>query len=117
MNNKHTSRVALITGASQGLGLSVARQYARHGLGLILTARRGELLDRVLAAELEGSGVRVVVLDPGDMNTEMHRAAEPGVDLSHLPEPEQVASAFVQLLQHQAAFARIQAQGKVDAAI
>jgi NAD(P)-dependent dehydrogenase (short-subunit alcohol dehydrogenase family) len=42
-----------------------------------------EHLSRILAAELEGSGVRVYVVDPGDMNTAMHRAAEPGVDLSH----------------------------------
>jgi NAD(P)-dependent dehydrogenase (short-subunit alcohol dehydrogenase family) len=46
---------------------------------------------RVLARELEGTGVRVLVVDPGDMNTEMHRLAEPGVDLSHLPLPEDVA--------------------------
>jgi short-subunit dehydrogenase len=46
---------------------------------------------RVLAAELEGSGVRVLVLDPGDMNTEMHALAEPGVDLSHLKTPDEVA--------------------------
>ena len=44
-----------------------------------------EHLSRVLAAELEGSGVRVDVVDPGDMNTQMHREAEPGVDLSGLP--------------------------------
>ena len=25
------------------------------------------------------------------MNTEMHRLAEPGVDLSHLPDPSSVA--------------------------
>jgi NAD(P)-dependent dehydrogenase (short-subunit alcohol dehydrogenase family) len=46
---------------------------------------------RILAAELEGSGVRVFVLDPGDMNTEMHALAEPGIDLSHLDDPEDVA--------------------------
>jgi short-subunit dehydrogenase len=46
---------------------------------------------RILAAELEGSGVRVLVLDPGDMNTEMHALAEPGIDLSHLKDPNEVA--------------------------
>src|SRR5579859_2033786 len=34
-----TTHVALITGASRGLGLEVARAYARRGLRLILTAR------------------------------------------------------------------------------
>ena len=69
-----------------------------------------EHLSRVLAAELEGSGVRVYIVDPGDMNTAMHQAAEPGVDLSHLPGPEVVAPAFVQLLDEPAAFGRFEAQ-------
>ncbi len=58
-----------------------------------------EHLSRVLAAELEGSGVRVYVVDPGDMNTQMHREAEPGVDLSHLPGPEVSAPAFLRLVE------------------
>lgn len=61
-----------------------------------------EQLSRVLAAELEGSGIRVYVVDPGDMNTEMHRAAEPGVDLSHLPGPEVPAPALVWLIEQAA---------------
>jgi short-subunit dehydrogenase len=48
-------------------------------------------MSRILEKELEGSGVRVLVIDPGDMNTEMHRLTEPGVDLSHLPDPSSVA--------------------------
>ena len=69
-----------------------------------------EHLSRVLAAELEGSGVRVFVVDPGDMDTAMHRAAEPGVGLSHLPTPDRVAPAFVRLLDEEAAFGRFEAQ-------
>jgi NAD(P)-dependent dehydrogenase (short-subunit alcohol dehydrogenase family) len=70
-----------------------------------------EHLSRVLAAELEGSGVRVYVVDPGDMNTQMHRDAEPGVDLSHLPGPAVVAPAIVDLLEHETApFGRYEAQ-------
>jgi NAD(P)-dependent dehydrogenase (short-subunit alcohol dehydrogenase family) len=69
-----------------------------------------EHLSRVLAAELEGSGVRVHVVDPGDMDTAMHRAAEPGADLSHLPGPEVVAPAFVRLLDEPAPFGRFEAQ-------
>jgi NAD(P)-dependent dehydrogenase (short-subunit alcohol dehydrogenase family) len=70
-----------------------------------------EQLSRVLAAELEGSGVRVYTVDPGDMNTQMHREAEPGVDLSHLPCPEAAAAAFLYLVQDEtSAFDRIEAQ-------
>jgi NAD(P)-dependent dehydrogenase (short-subunit alcohol dehydrogenase family) len=56
-------------------------------------------LSRVLAAELAGTGVRVYAVDPGDMNTAMHREAEPGVDLSHLPDPAESAPAFVRLVE------------------
>jgi NAD(P)-dependent dehydrogenase (short-subunit alcohol dehydrogenase family) len=69
-----------------------------------------EHLSRVLAAELEGSGIRVFVVDPGDMDTAMHRAAEPGADLSHLVTPDVVAPAFVQLLDETTPFGRFEAQ-------
>jgi hypothetical protein len=45
------------------------------------------------------------------MNTQMHRDAEPGVDLSHLPAPAVSAPAFVRLVEDETApFARIEAQ-------
>ena len=69
-----------------------------------------EHMSRVLAAELDGSGVRVFVVDPGDMNTEMHRLAEPGIDLSHLADAGEVAPAIVDLFDDSRAFARIEAQ-------
>ena len=61
-----------------------------------------EHLSRTLIAELEGSGVRVLLVDPGDMNTEMHRLAEPGIDLSRLPHPKEVAPGLVSLLEDEA---------------
>jgi NAD(P)-dependent dehydrogenase (short-subunit alcohol dehydrogenase family) len=241
MNTSASSRVALISGSSQGLGLHVARLYAEHGIDLILTARHAEPLEaarqelaqrtrvvalpgdvadpshlsrlvstgfdafgridilinnaselgpspmpellrleapdfarildvnlvaplrliqhvvpamrvrreglivnvtsdagveayptwggygaskaalehlsRVLANELEGTGIRVYIVDPGDMDTAMHRAAEPGVDLSHLPTPDRVAPAFVQLLDATAPFGRFEAQHLLRAPI
>lgn len=70
-----------------------------------------EHLSRVLAVELEGSGVRVYIVDPGDMNTQMHREAEPDADLSHLPGPEVVAPVLVQIIeQERAPFGRFEAQ-------
>ncbi len=70
-----------------------------------------EHLSRTLAVELEGSGVRILVVDPGDMNTAMHALAEPGVDLSNLPHPSQVAPAIVELLENETLGAlRYQAQ-------
>jgi NAD(P)-dependent dehydrogenase (short-subunit alcohol dehydrogenase family) len=50
---------------------------------------------RILAAEMPE--MRVLVVDPGDMNTEMHALAEPGVDLSHLPSPDEVAPRILEM--------------------
>jgi NAD(P)-dependent dehydrogenase (short-subunit alcohol dehydrogenase family) len=77
-----------------------------------------EHVSRTLAVELEETGVRVYVVDPGDMDTEMHRLAEPGVDLSDLPGPSAAAPAFVSLIEHETApFARVQAQSFAPAGI
>jgi NAD(P)-dependent dehydrogenase (short-subunit alcohol dehydrogenase family) len=57
-----------------------------------------EHLARTFAAELADTNVRVIAIDPGDMDTHMHRLAEPGVDLSHLAKPEAVAPAIVDLI-------------------
>lgn len=51
---------------------------------------------RVLA--LEEPALRSWSFDPGDMRTELHASAEPGVDLSHLPLPEDVVPSLLRLL-------------------
>lgn len=54
-----------------------------------------EGLTRTWAAELEGTNVHIFAVDPGDMNTEMHRAALPEDDPAELLDPVDVAEAFV----------------------
>src|ERR671914_2592778 len=77
-----------------------------------------EQLSRVLAVELEGSGVRVYIVDPGDMDTQMHREAEPDVDLSQLPGPQVPAPVFQYLVEQETApSGRFEAQALVQAAI
>jgi NAD(P)-dependent dehydrogenase (short-subunit alcohol dehydrogenase family) len=48
-------------------------------------------LGRIWAAELEGSGVRTLSIDPGEMDTDMHRAALPDADPATLARPGDVA--------------------------
>ncbi len=48
-------------------------------------------LSRVWAAELDGTGVRFVALDPGEMDTAMHAAAVPDADRTALARPAAVA--------------------------
>jgi NAD(P)-dependent dehydrogenase (short-subunit alcohol dehydrogenase family) len=55
-------------------------------------------LARVWAAELAGTGVRVVSIDPGDMDTPMHAAAIPDADPSTLARPDDVAARIADLL-------------------
>lgn len=66
-------RAALVTGASSGIGVELARQLARRGHHLILVARRKAEMD-ALAEELATPRVRVEVL-PADLTDRAERAA------------------------------------------
>ena len=57
-----------------------------------------EQMSRVLAIELHGSGVSVIVADPGDMDTELHRAAVPDADAAGLADPRAVAAALLRAI-------------------
>jgi gluconate 5-dehydrogenase len=53
------NRVAVITGASSGLGRQMSRSFAKQGANLVLLARRIERLEE-LKVELEQYGVKVL---------------------------------------------------------
>ena len=60
-------KVAIVTGASSGIGLETAKLYAREGASVVL-ARRAAELDR-LAAAIEAAGGRALAL-AGDVRDE-----------------------------------------------
>jgi NAD(P)-dependent dehydrogenase (short-subunit alcohol dehydrogenase family) len=55
-------------------------------------------LARVWAAEVEGTGVRFLSIDPGEMDTEMHAAALPEADRGALADPATVAERLLELV-------------------
>ena len=74
-------KLALVTGASAGIGTAFARIYASHGYDVALTARRGERLE-VLAEEIRyryGVETLCVVADLADVEA-------PGQILDHLTD-------------------------------
>ncbi len=69
-------RVAVITGASSGLGLQMAHGFARQGADLVIIARRMERLEKI-AADFKAKGVRCLPIKCDVTNTEeINQAAE-----------------------------------------
>lgn len=78
---------------------SDAAVNAYSGWGLYGSSKAAlEHISRTLAQELDGFGVSVIVADPGNMDTALHRAAEPGEDLRGLATPQDVAPALLRVL-------------------
>jgi NAD(P)-dependent dehydrogenase (short-subunit alcohol dehydrogenase family) len=72
VRNMNETKNAVITGASRGLGLALARGLAAEGWSLVIDARDAGPL-HAAAASLSGSA-RVIPL-PGDITDPAHRAA------------------------------------------
>ena len=63
-------KVALVTGATAGIGETVARLFAQEGAAVVITGRRKEQLEKV-AREIERAGGRAVPV-PGSVTDEAH---------------------------------------------
>ncbi len=71
--------------------------YPRWGAYGVTKAAQDHL-GRILAAELDGAGVRVLAIDPGEMDTAMHAAAVPDADPATLQRPADVAARIVAMI-------------------
>jgi len=79
--NRLKGKLALITGASSGIGKAIAVKYAEQGVNLIITSRREEKLAEI-KQEIEGKyGVEVNILVQDVSDPENVRAG-----ISKLPE-------------------------------
>ena len=75
---------------------SDAGQVGYPGWGAYGISKFGlEGMSQTWASELEDSGVRVNWVDPGNMNTAMHRAAEPEEDPGEWASPAAVTDVFI----------------------
>lgn len=83
------NRVALITGASSGIGLELARLFARDGHGVVLVARREDRL-KELAAELthrhnvQASVIAADLADPSAPPEVARQVAAAGLEVRFL---------------------------------
>jgi NAD(P)-dependent dehydrogenase (short-subunit alcohol dehydrogenase family) len=71
--------------------------YPRWGAYSVSKAALDHLA-RLQAAELQGTGVRVFAVDPGEMRTRMHEEAMPEADPATLADPRQVARRILDLI-------------------
>ncbi len=79
MSGGLTGKVALITGASKGIGRAIALGYASEGAKVCLLARTDVDLEKVIAAAPAGSSLLAVtadVTDPDSLKIALARCAE-----------------------------------------
>ncbi len=88
------SDVATIVNITSDAGIEAYPTWGGYGA----TKAALEHVSRVLAAELEGSATRVLVFDPGDMDTAMHRDAMPDADPAELRDPTDSARALLRAI-------------------
>jgi len=71
-------RTALVTGAASGIGLGMARSFAREGMSVVLCDIRGDRLDAALA-EVRGLGKAIAVTTDVSDRASVRAAGEAAV--------------------------------------
>ncbi len=88
---RRTCPLATIVNVTSDAGVEAYEGWGGYGASKAAL----EHVSRVLAAEIAGGPIRVLVADPGDMNTQMHRDAIPDADPDQLRDPAESAAAIL----------------------
>lgn len=84
-DGKLSGQVALITGASSGIGLAIARSFLNESADLVVVARRSERLQEIAdEAQKHGRRCEVVVGDVREEETALRAVQTAGQQLGHL---------------------------------
>ena len=83
-------RAVVTSAAAQGGSYPFWSAYSASKAGV-------EALTQAWAAEVQSTNVKVNLLDPGGVGTSMYGSAFPGANLKEMPQPEDIAPAFVKL--------------------
>ncbi|HYL43623.1 MAG TPA: SDR family oxidoreductase [Ktedonobacteraceae bacterium] len=84
-DGKLSGQVALITGASSGIGLAIARSFLNESADLVVVARRSERLQEIAdEAQKHGRRCEVIVGDVREEETALHAVQTTIQRLGHL---------------------------------
>lgn len=86
-----SGRAVIVTSsAAHGANFPFWNAYSASKAGV-------EALAQSWAAEVRSTNLKVNLLDPGGVGTAMYGSAFPGADLKEMPQPEDIAPAFLKL--------------------
>ncbi|MDM0075222.1 SDR family oxidoreductase [Variovorax sp. J2P1-59] len=80
IDNNIAGKVAIVTGASSGLGESTARHLAARGAKVVLAARRTDRLDKLVAEIRESGGEAVAVATDVSKRADLEKLAAMAVE-------------------------------------